>query len=137
MSGVGVKVRNLNDNTPRATVTDASGEYQLLNLRPGSYEIVGTKENFNNATIASVTLDARQQLRADLKLEVSGVTQELNVKASAAAINTENAIIGDTKNFKQAVQLPMNYRAGNDFPLSALVALPAFHHTYTANVPSR
>src|SRR6266851_6570998 len=65
MPAVAVKIRNLNDNTTRATFTDASGEYQLLNLRPGSYEIVGSKENFNNATIASVTLDARQQLRAD------------------------------------------------------------------------
>src|SRR5260370_506801 len=134
MSGVGVKVRNLNDNTPRATVTDASGEYQLLNPRPGSYEIVGTKENFNNATIASVTLDARQQLRADIKLEVSGVTQELNVEASAAAINTENAIIGDTKNFKQVVQLPMNYRGGNDSPLAALVAVPGVQQDDSGNV---
>ncbi len=131
---VAVKIRNLNDNTTRATVTDASGEYQLLNLRPGSYEIVGTKENFNNATIASVTLDARQQLRADLKLEVSGVTQELNVEASAAAINTENAIIGDTKNFKQVVQLPMNYRGGNDSPLAALVAVPGVQQDDSGNV---
>src|SRR5260370_14514621 len=134
MSGVGVKVRNLNDNTPRATVTDASGEYRSLNVRPGSSEIVGDKGCLKNATIGGVTMDARQQLRADLKLEVSGVTQELNVDASAAAINTENAIIGDTKNFKQVVQLPMNYRGGNDSPLAALVAVPGVQQDDSGNV---
>jgi hypothetical protein len=124
MPGVAVKIKNLNDSTTRSTVSDTAGEYQVLNLRPGSYEIVGSKESFNTATIASVTLDARQQLRADLRLEVAGVTQSVSVEAAAAVVNTENGTIADTKKFNQVVQLPMNYRAGSDSPLAALVAVP-------------
>jgi hypothetical protein len=64
--GAAVTVKNLSDNTIRATVSDSAGEYQVLNLRPGSYEIVAAKEGFANATISGATLDARQQLREDL-----------------------------------------------------------------------
>jgi len=124
MAGVAVKVRNLNDNSTRATLTDNSGEYQVLNLRPGPYEIVASMESFRSATVQSLTLESRQQLRADLKLELAEVTQEVNVEAAAGTVNTENGVIGDTKNFKQVVQLPMNYRGGADSPLTALVAVP-------------
>src|SRR5260370_34342079 len=64
MPGVAVKIKNLNDNTTRSTLTDTSGEYQVLNLRPGSYEIVGSKENFSPATIPCAALDAPHQLRS-------------------------------------------------------------------------
>jgi len=134
MPGVAVKIKNLNDNTTRSTLTDTSGEYQVLNLRPGSYEIVASRENFANATLDSLTLDARQQLRADLKLELAGFAQAVNVEATAAAVNTENAVIGDTKNFNQVVQLPMNYRGGNDSPLAALVAVPGVQQDSSGNM---
>jgi len=134
MPGVAVKLKNLNDNATRSTVTDNSGEYQILNLRPGSYEISASKENFNTATLGGIALDARQQLRADLKLELAGVTQAVNVESTAAAVNTENAIIGDTKNFNQVVQLPMNYRGGNDSPLAALVAVPGVQQDSNGNM---
>ena len=134
MPGVAVKIKNLNDNTTRATLTDTGGEYQILNLRPGTYEIVASKESFATATLASVTLDARQQLRADLKLELAGVREAVTVEAEAAAVNTENAAIGDTKNFHQVVQLPMNYRGGNDSPLAALVAVPGVQQDSSGNM---
>jgi hypothetical protein len=132
--GVSVQVKNLDDSTSRATLTDAAGGYQILNLRPGPYEVTASKENFASATIAGVALDARQQLRADLKLELAEVTQTVSVEAEAAAVNTENAIIGDTKNFKQVVQLPMNYRGASDSPLAALVAVPGVQQDSNGNL---
>jgi hypothetical protein len=95
---------------------------------------VGSKENFIGTTIASVTLDARQQLRADLKLEVAGLIEAVTVESTAAAVNTENGTISDTKRFTQVVQLPMNYRGGNDSPLAALVAVPGVQQDSRGNM---
>ena len=134
LAGAAVTVRNLNDNTTRATVSDSAGEYQVLNLRPGTYEIGGSKEGFKASTIASATLDGRQQLRADLKLEVAGVKETVTVEGAAAAVNTESGTIGDTKKFTQVVQLPMNYRGGNDSPLAALVAVPGVQQDSSGNL---
>ena len=133
MSGVAVTLKNLNDNTTRATVSDSAGDYQVLNLKPGSYEITGAKDGFSPATISGVNLDARQQLRADLKLEVAGASQSVSVEATAAVVNTENGTIADTKKFNQVVQLPMNYRGGNDSPLAALVAVPGAQQDSAGN----
>ena len=134
LPGVAVKVRNLADNTVRSTVSDSAGEYQILNLRPGTYEIFGSKQAFDTTTIPSATLDARQQLRADLKLEIAGVKQAVDVEASVSAINTESATLGDTKKFAQVVDLPMNYRGGSDSPLSALVAVPGVQQDSSGNL---
>ncbi|HLX43099.1 MAG TPA: carboxypeptidase regulatory-like domain-containing protein [Bryobacteraceae bacterium] len=134
MPGVAIKIRNVNDNSSRATTTDNAGEYQVLNLRPGTYEILASKESFHNATVPNITLESRQQLRADLKLELAEVTQEVNVEAAAGSVNTENGVIGDTKNFNQVVQLPMNYRGGADSPLTALVAVPGVQQDSGGNL---
>lgn len=134
LPGVAIKARNLADNTTRATLTDNSGDYQILNLRPGSYEIVGSRESFETATVSSITLEARQQLRADLKLDIAGVREAVNVEGAAAPINTESAVLGDTKNFNQVVQLPMNYRGGSDSPLNALVAVPGVQQDSSGNL---
>ena len=134
MPGAAIKIRNRNDNTTRSTLSDPSGEYEILNLRPGSYEITGSKTDFLDATIPSVTLDARQQLRADLKLELAGVKESVTVEGESAAVNTENAVIGDTKNFNQVVQLPMNYRGGSDSPLAALVAVAGVQQDRSGNM---
>jgi hypothetical protein len=134
MPGVAVKVKNLNDNTTRSTLTDDAGDYQVLNLRPGSYQIVGSRDSFADATIASVSLDARQQMRVDLKLELAGVQEAVSVEATAPVVNTENGIIGDTKKFNQVVQLPMNYRGGNDSPLAALVAMNGVQQDANGNL---
>ena len=134
LPGVAIKIRNLADNTTRATLTDNSGDYQILNLRPGSYEIVGSRESFEMATVSNITLEARQQLRADLKLDIAGVKEAVNVEGTAAPINTESAVLGDTKNFNQVVQLPMNYRGGSDSPLNALVAVPGVQQDSSGNL---
>src|SRR5215471_9464667 len=134
LPGVAVKVRNLNENTTRSTLSDDAGAYQVLNLRPGTYEIVASEENFLDARIASAALDARQQLRVDLRLELAGVNESVSVEAAAAAVNTENGIIGDTKKFNQVVQLPMNYRGGNDSPLAALVAMAGVQQDGNGNL---
>jgi len=134
LPGVAIKIRNLADNTTRATLTDNSGDYQILNLRPGSYEIVGSRESFEMATVSNITLEARQQLRADLKLDIAGIKEAVNVEGTAAPINTESAVLGDTKNFNQVVQLPMNYRGGSDSPLNALVAVPGVQQDSSGNL---
>ena len=88
--------------------------------------------NFVDKTPTGLTLDARQQLRAELKLQMGGSQQTVEVQAAdASTVNTENGTIGDTKKFNQVVQLPMNYRGGNDSPLAALAAVPESSRTRT------
>ncbi len=129
-----IAMKSLDENTSRTATTDASGLFQLLNLRPGSYEVTVSKSGFKDAKSGTLTLDARQQLRVDLKLELAEFTTSVEVSDAAAIVNTENGTIGDTKKFTQVVQLPMNYRGGNDSPLTALVAVPGVQQDSNGNM---
>jgi hypothetical protein len=130
--GVILTVTNLDDNSTRSVVAE-NGTFQALNLRPGSYRISASKSGFADSKTAALTLDARQQLRVDIKLEVAAVATTVEVSDAAAIVNTENGTIGDTKKFNQVVQLPMNYRGGNDSPLAALVAVPGVQQDGSGN----
>ena len=129
-----VTVKNLEENSTRSAASDASGTFQMLNLRPGSYQLVVSKAGFTDAKSGTIMLDARQQLRVDMKLELASVSTTVEVSDSAAVVNTENGVIGDTKNFNQVVQLPMNYRGANDSPLAALVAVPGVQQDANGNM---
>ena len=134
MPSVSVAIKNLNENMERTLTSDAKGDFQALNLQPGAYEITAAKSGFTSAKTSRLTLDARQQLRVDLKLEVATVSTSIEVSDAAAIVNTENGTIGDTKKFNQVVQLPMNYRGGSDTPLAALVAVPGVQQDSSGNM---
>src|ERR1700686_2105188 len=71
---VALTVKNLDDNSSRIAVSDAAGAFQALNLRPGSYEITASKNGFSDSRTGKLTLDARQQMRVDMKIEVAAVS---------------------------------------------------------------
>ena len=131
---VALTVKNLDDNSSRTIVSDAAGAFQALNLRPASYEITASKSGFTDSRTGKLALDARQQLRVDVKLEVAAISTSVEVSDTAAIVNTESGTIGDTKKFNQVVQLPMNYRGGSDSPLSALVAVPGVQQDSAGNM---
>jgi Carboxypeptidase regulatory-like domain len=132
--GALITVKNLSDNTSRSAVSDNSGEFQVLNLRPGPYEVVAAKEGFTNAAITGITLDARQQFRADVKLEVAGLRQSVTVESTAAAVNTENAVLADSKTNTDITVLPLNSRAVTTSPLAALATSPSVTKDSQGNI---
>lgn len=58
----------------------------------------------------------------------------VEVADSAPKINTENATLGDTKDFNQLSQLPVNYRGATTSPLAALATVPGTQQDANGNV---
>lgn len=133
VADVVVEARNLEENTTRSTVSNSQGLYQILNLKPGKYELLAKKPGFAVAKVPSVDLDARQTLRADMTLDVANMQQTVSVEAAAATVNTENGTIGDSKNFAQVTQLPVNYRGGTTSPLAAIATVPGVQQDNAGN----
>ncbi|HEY7392937.1 MAG TPA: TonB-dependent receptor [Bryobacteraceae bacterium] len=124
IAGGDVEIRNLDENTSRKTVSNASGIYEFLNLPPGRYSLTANKAGFTTARAPEIGLEARQERRVDLALGLTSVQQNVEVQAAAAVINTENATISSTINNQQVTELPANYRGASTSPLGAIVALP-------------
>src|SRR5215470_8049911 len=58
-----IAVRNLDENTTRTVTSDDQGLFEILNLKPGPYEVVAVKPGFASSRLAHVLLDARQTVR--------------------------------------------------------------------------
>lgn len=124
IAGAIVSITNLDENAVRSASTNSSGQYQLLNVPAGRYSISVIKAGFAPAKVNEVTLDARQERRVDLSLALASVQQTVEVSASAATINTENATIANTMTSQAVMELPANYRGASTSPLGAIVAQP-------------
>jgi hypothetical protein len=119
-------VTNTDDSSTHQVRTDASGAYQLLDLKPGKYKISIVAPNFESYLAQGLVLTARQQLRVDASMKVGSVEQTTNVTAEAAgAITTETPSISSSFDSQDVLSLPANYRAnGSTSPLTLIQSLP-------------
>ena len=120
--GAQVSLHSIDENTDRVIASDESGSYVLENVKAGKYSLRATREGFAATTIKGITLEARQDLRFTLQMPIAAQSQTVEVTASGAEINTENATVGDLKNTEQIAQLPMNSRAATTSPVAALAS---------------
>ncbi len=115
-----ITVTNTETGIARNTTTDDRGNYRIDFLTPGKYRIEGSAEGFKRAQIGEVSVQVSDVQRADLRMEVGGINEEVTVAADGdSAINTENATLGTVVNERTIQNMPLN---GREFlELAALV----------------
>ncbi len=67
-------------NTQTRVSSDAAGNYTVLNVAPGLYQITVTAIGFPPITAQHLNVQARQQLRYDVEERPEGTTQQVTVK---------------------------------------------------------
>jgi Carboxypeptidase regulatory-like domain/TonB dependent receptor-like, beta-barrel len=107
---VTIRVVNLGTNIKREAVTDPAGNYSLTYLPAGNYHLTAQHEGFQAQQIESVTLQVDQTARMDFTLKVGNVSDTVEVSASAAVLQTENASVGTVIDSAKIVELPLNGR---------------------------
>jgi hypothetical protein len=134
VTGAQIVLSNLEDKSTRTSVADANGSFEFLNVKSGRYEIAVQAMGFAAFKMSSIQLDARQTLRVNVSLKIATAAETIEVGDTAAAINTENATLGDTKDFLQISELPVNYRGATTSPLAALTSVPGTQQDANGNV---
>jgi hypothetical protein len=105
-------------------LSDDKGFYDAANLTLGTYTVMASKKGFANSAAVRLGLDARGIVRADLDLGLPTAQESITVHETPGSINTENAVIADSKNGAQIMHLPLNFRALGTNPLQALAVVP-------------
>ena len=135
IAGAQIILTNLDDHSQRNASADGNGGFEIVNLKPGHYELVIHADGFSDFRVSSLQLDARQNLRLDATLKLATSTQTIEVSSERGpAINTENGTIGDTKDFQQITALPVNYRGATTSPLAMLSTVPGAQQDANGNV---
>ncbi|HEY9139019.1 MAG TPA: carboxypeptidase-like regulatory domain-containing protein, partial [Terriglobus sp.] len=122
---VNAKVTLSNVKTGRALVdtTNKAGQYELLNVEPGSYTIDIEAPGFTRLTFTDLTLLSRETRRADGILTVGAADTSVTVQAAAAVINTDTPNIAQTREGIELTTLPIaisSIQGGSTSPYSTL-----------------
>ncbi len=110
ISGVAVRATNLATNAVRTAATDGSGNYSMPFLPAGDYTVSAATSGFQTQKVERITLQVQQTARVDFKLAVGNVNESVEVSATAAALQTENAAVGTVIDANKIVDLPLNGR---------------------------
>ena len=105
--------------------TDDHGEYHLLGLVAGQYELKVEKTGFQSYRQTGITLRIGDQIRLGVKLELGQVSQSIHVNAEASLLETASGTVNFHASQTEIETLPLDGR--NFIPLVALspgVALP-------------
>jgi hypothetical protein len=119
-----VTVQNVDTNDVRKGTSDSQGNYVFAQLPVGRYNLTVEAPGFQKYVLRDITLQVDARRREDVSLKVGEVTQEITVAASAVALNSTNATIGEVIDQRPIVELPLNGR--NFLQLAQLTRMPAF-----------
>src|SRR3954447_19805751 len=78
---VSVTLTNIGTSERRSMTTDASGNYQFVNLVPGRYRLEATKTGFRRLTRDEILIEVQSTVRIDVPLSVGDVGQVVEVQA--------------------------------------------------------
>jgi hypothetical protein len=96
--------------TGQVRTTSASGDYVVSQLPPGKYEVKVAAQGFQTALASGVTLDVAQRARLDFTMKVGQLSQQVEVTARAAVMDTDTASLGQTIEQRTVNDLPLNGR---------------------------
>src|SRR3989454_5134582 len=100
----------------RETTSDASGNFEVPNLRPGTYTVEASLSGFKKVQRTGVLLRTTSVVRADLQLEIGPVEQVVIVTAEGQNnITLESQAIARGLDEQQLRDLPRNSRDVQDF----------------------
>ncbi len=130
-----ITITNQGENISREVRSDAQGNYQAENMKAGLYTVSAIATGFKSMVLTDVRLDARQSVRADVKLTMGNTQEKVTVEANAELVNTETQAISTNVTSTEVLGLPANYRGnGSTSPYNLLAFLPGVTGDENGNI---
>lgn len=104
-------IKNTETGQERKVQTDSSGDYSVVGLSPGHYEVKVERQGFNPETRSGLKLTVAEEAVLNIQLNVSGVQEAVQVTdAGAAQVETNTSTISGLVDEKKIRDLPLNGR---------------------------
>src|SRR5713226_1627078 len=94
--GANVTLTNTGTGQSRTVTTDASGGYVFSLLPVGSYTVTVEQAGFRKFERRGIVVQANENVRVDVVLEVGNVQETVTVEALASAVDTRAATLNHT-----------------------------------------
>ena len=94
----------------RTVLTDVAGQYRVMGLLPGTYDVGAELSGFETAVRKGVTLTVGETVNADFQLKISPVKTRVDVTWEAPVLDTEKTNQADTIEQTYIRNLPIDRR---------------------------
>src|SRR5438132_1573175 len=114
LPGVEIAVTQTDTGAKRAVVTDETGSYILSNLALGPYRFEAALPGFRSFVQTGIVLQVNSSPAVNPVLEVGQVTEQVEVQANAALVETRNTAVGAVIENERILELPLEGRRVTD-----------------------
>ncbi|MEP7367782.1 MAG: carboxypeptidase-like regulatory domain-containing protein, partial [Acidobacteriota bacterium] len=112
-----VVVVNQGTGLDRTTATNQSGYYTFSLLQPGKYQMRVESQGFKTVTRSGLVFETDQRAELNFAMEIGAVTEQIEVTANVAQLNTVEASRGQVIENRRIVEMPLNGRNYNQLAL--------------------
>jgi hypothetical protein len=108
----GAEIRATHSDTGlvRSVTSGPDGSYSITNLPVGPYHLDATKEGFSKYIQSGIVLQVGSNPTIDIGLKVGAVTEQVQVEANAALVETRSSGVGQVIDNQRVLELPLNGR---------------------------
>src|SRR5438094_1786024 len=110
LPGVEVAATQTQTGIARTTVTNETGSYVLTNLATGPYRVEATLPGFRTFVQTGIVLQVNSNPVINPVLEVGQVSEQIEVQANAALVETRSQGVGAVMENQRILELPLNGR---------------------------
>jgi hypothetical protein len=96
----------------KSAVTDGTGQYRIIDLRPGTYSLTFTLPGFNTVKRENIELSGSQTLTISVDLKVGGLEETITVTGETPVVDVQNARRETVMKADVIEQLPVTRAAG-------------------------
>jgi hypothetical protein len=118
VAGAKVTATNLQTGVAATATTNDTGAFLLPFLLPGKYRFAAEMAGFKNYSRNDLELRVNDALALDVRLEVGGQTETVEVKGGAPVLETADSSLGNVIDERRLSEVPQ--RGGNPLELERL-----------------
>jgi len=105
-----VTARHIETGLIRVAITDRQGEYVLIELPIGHYQLETQAKGFQTYMQQGISLDVNQTATVSIHLKLGAETQQVEVSANAALVQSTVSSLGQTVMEHEILDLPLDGR---------------------------
>ncbi len=122
--GAEIKVTQTETGAVRTVTSGADGGYVFANLAIGPYRLEVSKAGFSTYVQTGIVLQVATNPTVDVALKVGAVSEQVQVEANAALVETQATGVGTVIENQRILELPLNGRQATDLIQLAGAAIP-------------
>ena len=121
-----ISAKSLDTGAVRTATADDSGNFRIVSVPAGSYEVSATAPGFKTEVRTGITVTVGGEEGANFALTVGAVSEKVEVTAEAAQVDTSSSTLAGFVNSATIRELPLN---GRDWLQLALLSPGATFNT--------